>query len=88
MLFRNSLAIRAPDAVAYDGGGVYLGGASSNVNDTGLLSNVTATAGIADEPFTLSVCLLFAGCKLALSDRGIGYRCGRCDEVIAGRYNS
>lgn len=61
MLLRSSLAIRAPVAVVYDGGGVggvYFGGASSNVNDTGL-SKVTAIAGIDDEPVAFSDCLLF-----------------------------
>lgn len=57
MLLRNSFAILAPVAVVYDGGGVYFGGASSNIND-GLLSNVTAMAGIDDNP--VSDCLLFA----------------------------
>lgn len=49
MLFLSNFAILAPVAVVYDGGGVYFGGASSSIND-GLLSNVTAMAGIADEP--------------------------------------
>lgn len=73
MLFRNSLAILAPVAVVYDGGGVYFGGASSNVNDTGLLSNVTAIAGMVDDPFTFSFCRLFdVACKFVRSERGIG----------------
>lgn len=57
MLLRSSLAIRAPVAVVYDGGGVYFGGASSSVKDTGLLSSVTAIAGI-DDPVAFSDCLL------------------------------
>lgn len=74
MLLRNNLAIRAPVAVVYEGGGVYFGGASSSVNETGLLSNVTAIAGI-DEPVALSDCLLFdVECEFR-SVRGSGYRC-------------
>lgn len=58
MLLRSNFAMRAPVAVVYDGGGVYFGGASSSIND-GLLSNVTAMAGIVDEPVCVTDCLLF-----------------------------
>lgn len=72
---RNNLAILAPVAVVYEGGGVYFGGASSSVNETGLLSNVTAIAGIDDIPVALSDCLLFDVECAFRSVRGIGYRC-------------
>lgn len=88
ILFRSNLAIRAPVAVVYDGGGVYFGGASSKVNDTGLLSNVTAIAGIDDDPVAFSDCLLFEDACALRSVRGSGYRCDRCDELIGGRYSS
>lgn len=88
MLLRNSFAIRAPVAVVYDGGGVYFGGASSNVNDTGLLSSVTAMAGIDDEPVALSDCLAFDVARVVRSVRGSGYRCDRCVELIGGRYSN
>lgn len=65
---------------------MYFGGASSNVNDTGLLSNVTAMAGI-DELVAFSDCRLFA---LAWADRSLRgwYRCGLCEEPIGGRYSN
>lgn len=66
---------------------MYFGGASSNVNDTGLLSNVTAIAGIEVEPVPLSDCLFEVGCAVR-SVLECGYRCDRCDELIGGRYNS
>lgn len=67
MLFRNNLAIRAPVAVVYDGGGVYFGGASSN--ETGLLSKVTAIAGFEDDPDVFSDCRLFDEAFVERSDR-------------------
>lgn len=88
MLLRSNLAIRAPVAVVYDGGGVYFGGASSKVSDTGLLSNVTAMAGIDDEPVALSDCLGFEAECVFRSVRGSGYLCDRCDELIGGRYSN
>lgn len=86
MLLRSNFAIRAPVAVVYDGGGVYLGGASSN--DSALLSNVTAMAGIDDEPLVFSDCRLFDAACVERSDRGNGYLCDRCDELIGGRYSN
>lgn len=84
ILFRSNFAIRAPVAVVYDGGGVYLGGASSNIND-GLLSNVTAMAGIDVDPVFGTDCRLFVACAV-LSDRANGYLCDdRCDALIGGR---
>lgn len=82
MLLRNNFAILAPVAVVYEGGGVYFGGASSNID--GLLSNVTAMAGIDDDPL-LSDCLLFAVAFADRSDRANGYLCVRCDALIGGR---
>lgn len=87
MLLRNNFAILAPVAVVYDGGGVYFGGASSSISD-GLLSSVTAIAGIDDSPVVVSNCLLFAGACANRSDRANGYLCDLCDELIGGRYNS
>lgn len=70
MLLRSNFAIRAPVAVVYEGGGVYFGGESSSISD-GLLSSVTAMAGIDDEPVCDTDCLLFtAG---ACADRASGY---------------
>lgn len=88
MLLRNNLAMRAPVAVVYDGGGVYFGGASSNVSDTGLLSSVTAIAGIDEGPVPLSDCLLFEVTCALRSVRGSGYLCDLCDELIGGRYSN
>lgn len=69
MLFRRIFAMRAPVAVVYDGGGVYLGGASSNTNDTGLLSEVISIAGIVVE----SVVLFIGRCACGeRAVRGIG----------------
>lgn len=82
MLFRKIFAIRAPVAVVYDGGGVYLGGASSNTNDTGLLSEVISMAGIAVESVVLFIGRFTCGERAVL---GIGYRCGTCAELIDGR---
>lgn len=85
MLLRNSFAILAPVAVVYDGGGVYFGGASSNIKD-GLLSNVTAMAGTDEDPVLVSDCLLIA---VAFGDRSErGYLCDRCDALIGGRYSN
>lgn len=61
MLFRSNFAIRAPVAVVYDGGGVYFGGASSSVKETGLLSSVTAIAGIVVDAAALFACRLLLG---------------------------
>lgn len=86
MLLRNNFAILAPVAVVYDGGGVYFGGASSNNNDgllSNALSNVTAMAGIDDDPVLVSDCLLFD-----VADRARGCLCDLCDILIAGRYSN
>lgn len=85
MLFRRSLAILAPVAVVYDGGGVYFGGASSITNDMGLLSNETAMAGIVVESAALFIDRLAFGDRAVL---GIGYRCVTCAELIDGRYSN
>lgn len=86
MLLRNSFAILAPVAVVYDGGSSYFGGASSKID--GLLSNVTAMAGIVDDPVLVSVCLLFTVACAVRSDRDNGYLWDRCDELIGGRYSN
>lgn len=82
MLFRSNFAIRAPVAVVYDGGGVYFGGASSMTSDTGLLSNETAMAGIADTSSSAFNGRLVFGERAIL---GCGYRCDTCPEQIDGR---
>lgn len=66
---------------------MYFGGASSNIND-GLLSIVTAMAGIVDDPVFPSDCLLFPAEFGDRSVRDNGYLCDRCDALIAGRYNN
>lgn len=71
--------------MVYDGGGVYFGGASSI--DTGLLSSVTAMAGIEDDPVVFSDCRLFDVACAERSERN-GYLCDRCDELIGGRYSN